>query len=305
MTYLITGYTGYIGNQLATALFKNGEDVCALVRPRSNLSKFHLNQSIRVYEYNGDYSSIENIFAKEKIEAVFHLAAQGGYDDDGLKIKEMIDANITLGTQLLQAMSTHDCAHFINTGTYWQHAQDPQKNTSICLYAATKQAFEEIIDYYVITKKINAITFKLFDVYGPYDHRRKIFQLLYEAAQSQQPLAMSAGNQRLNLIYIDDVINVYKMGIQYLKNMLTPGHKRFFVPGAEQKSLKEIVQQYEKILKKTIPVIWGKLPYREQEIMIPPIGETFPGWKCQINLEEGLTKMLTDQNKISMCHTHE
>ena len=94
-------------------------------------------------------------------------------------------------------MTVNGVSKIINTGTFWQHYENREYSPT-CLYAATKQAFESILHYYVEAKFLMIITLILFDSYGPSDPRPKLFSLLQEARQSEKVIAMSPGEQKID-----------------------------------------------------------------------------------------------------------
>ena len=100
--------------------------------------------------------------------------------------------------------------YFINTGTYWQHYVRSESSTysPSCFYAATKQSFQDIIKYYTDSNLIKSITLKLFDTYGPVDLRKDI-TILSEAQQNNNKIAMTSGEQLIDLVYITDVVRAY------------------------------------------------------------------------------------------------
>ncbi|MFY9226876.1 MAG: NAD(P)-dependent oxidoreductase [Blastocatellia bacterium] len=289
-TYLITGANGYIGANLVKRLLEENNQVLCLVRTSAKLDLLDISHpELKIYYYDGTAESICKIFVAHKIDAVFHLAAISQYKTTSEQVSILVAANITLGTQLLELMAEHQVKTFINTGSYWQHLNDAKNYEPVCLYAATKQAFEAIIDYYVQIKKINAITLKLFDVYGPNDPRNKILQLLNNAVTTQKAVNFSPGQQLLDLIYIDDVVNAY---FQALKINNSEQHLRYFVGSFVYYTLQEVVELYQNILGKKIPVVWGGLAYRQREVMKPCNGEKLPNWQAKTNLKDGLSKVI-------------
>ncbi|MBL8196768.1 MAG: NAD(P)-dependent oxidoreductase [Blastocatellia bacterium] len=289
-TYLVTGANGYIGANLVKRLIEENNQVLCLVRISAKLDLLDISHpKIKIYYYDGTVESLCKIFVAHPIDAVFHLAAISQYKVTSDQVSNLIAANISFGTQLLELMAEHQVKTFINTGSYWQHLHNSANYEPVCLYAATKQAFEAIIDYYVQIKKVNAITLKLFDVYGPKDPRNKILQLLYNAAISQKAVNFSPGQQLLDLIYIDDVIDAY---FQALKIDNSEKHLRYFVGSFVYYTLQEVAELYQNILGKKIPVVWGGLPYRQREVMKPCNGEKLPNWQVKTNLKDGLNKVI-------------
>ena len=72
---LVTGGAGFIGSNIVDRLIKDGHDVIIL----DNLStgrKENINPKAKFYNLDITDSKIEEIFAENKIDVVFHLAAQ-------------------------------------------------------------------------------------------------------------------------------------------------------------------------------------------------------------------------------------
>ncbi|MEO8400895.1 MAG: NAD-dependent epimerase/dehydratase family protein [Gammaproteobacteria bacterium] len=291
---LITGATGYIGRNLARYFHLAGFEVHAVMRASSD-SAFFSNQNIpiRTHLYDGTFRSLSSLLDTKNIQTVIHLASITSYDTTDENIDTMLNANLQLGTYLLEIMRKLGCRRFINTGTYWQHFSTENYNP-VCLYAATKQAFESIFEYYVQAHNFRVITLKLFDVYGPNDPRKKIFQLLDDAARYSKPLNMTEGQQLLDLVYIDDVINAYSLAKQMLDNSQndTEGfHNRYHVSTEQLRPLKEWVELYLKISQQRVEINWGALPYRKRQVMTPYIGKILPQWKPEVCPEEGLNRL--------------
>ena len=69
------------------------------------------------------------------------------------------------------------CYRMVNTGTSWQHYENSDHRPSN-LYAATKQAFEEILNFYATAYPLRVCSLHLSDTYGPNDIRPKLFGFL-------------------------------------------------------------------------------------------------------------------------------
>jgi nucleoside-diphosphate-sugar epimerase len=207
------------------------------------------------------------------------------------QIESLILSNVLLGTQLLEAMTIRGVESFINTGTFWQHYNTENYHPS-CLYAATKQAFEDILQYYADAKAINAITLNLFDTYGPHDSRNKLFSQLRRAASTGIPLEMSPGGQKLDLVFIDDVVDAFVQAELNLSATTLPSCQAFGVSSGHHVVLRDLVAQYSRVIGKDIPIKWGARPYREREIMTPWLPtQHLPGWSARTDLDEGMKLM--------------
>jgi nucleoside-diphosphate-sugar epimerase len=292
---IITGGTGYIGSNLARHLLNRGWKISIISRINSDLEYIKdIKEKISIYYYNNDVNDLCYYFSKFKPDVIFHLAAYIKNEHKINDIFNLIDSNIKLGTCILEAMKYAKINFLVNTGTYWQHYNNQTYNP-VNLYAATKEAFEKIIELYVELYNIKTVTLKLFDVYGPGDKREKLLSTLKKyTIKNIKPLEVSPGEQKLDLVYIDDVVKAYEEAFNYLnKNKNSHIHKKFAVCTGELYSLKEVVEKYEKIIGCDVRINWGGKPYREREIMLPWSNyEKLPNWHPEFSLEEGLKKMI-------------
>lgn len=279
---LITGATGYTGSKLSLYLSTQEFQVLSLARQTADTDKISALKKISsIYFYDGTYQSIEEVFRNNKIDTVIHLAALAKYDYESAKIDETINGNFRLGVHVLEAMTNSDCKNLINFSTYWQQNEN---NHAICLYAALKQAFEEMVNFYCFDKNINAISLRLTDIYGPGDTRPKIFTQL-KNYQNGQKLKMSNGEQEINLVYIDDVL-VAVMNCLGRINNLKSNHLVYYVYGNETMTLRKIVDIYNQKTGKNIEIDWGAFPYRKNQIMKLNLGEILPNFKANYNLKD-------------------
>ena len=291
MKILLTGATGFIGSQLAHRLLAEGYELAILVRPDSRLDVLQTVLSqIQVHVYDGSYASLLRAMEAAKPSLVCHLASLFLAQHRPEDVARLIESNLNFPTQLLEAMNHVGVKHFINTGTSWQHFQNESYNP-VNLYAATKQAFEAILEYYVQACGIKAITLKLFDTYGPNDPRPKLFHLLNKAATATEPMDMSAGEQFLDLVHIEDVTEAYVIAAQRMLDGKVSQHERYAISAGKLLPLKELVHLYSEVTKQDITVNWGARPYRDREVMVPwNKGRSLPNWEPKITLFDGIQK---------------
>lgn len=289
---LVTGATGFVGSHLARRLVRDGWEVHTLSRPGSRLpDTTEFNQVIN-HAHDGSTESMVSCVAKMKPDVVFHLASLFLSQHDSKDVAPLIQSNVLLGNQLLEAMRVNEVTRIINTGTSWQHYNNEDYNP-VCLYAATKQAFEAILSYYVQACGFKAITLTLFDTYGSDDYRPKLFHLLNRVATTREPLDMSAGEQLIDLVHIDDVTEAYVIAAQRLLEDKVKLHESYAISSAQPLPLKELVALYAKVTERTVAVNWGARAYRYREVMIPwSRGKLLQGWKQKIVLLEGIKTLI-------------
>ncbi|QNA88228.1 NAD-dependent epimerase/dehydratase family protein [Massilia sp. Dwa41.01b] len=176
-------------------------------------------------------------------DTVFHLAAAFVAEHVPGDIDRLVHANLLFATQLLEAMRVNGVRLLVNTGTAWQHYGNRDYDP-VNLYAATKQAFEAILAYYVNAHGFIAATLALFDTYGPGDERPKLMRALWRAAREGRPLAMSSGRQLLDLVYVDDVVDAYLAAESALREG-GAGHRHYGVSSGAPLPLRDVVAAFE------------------------------------------------------------
>lgn len=293
MKIFVTGITGYIGACLAERLLQLDYKVAGLVRNLSSEKAVRLNHS-NFYKYHNNLSSIKDALEDFRPDIVIHLASLFLSSHEPDDLDPLVESNLILSARLYEAMRCIGVNKIINTGTSWEHYENQNYNP-VNLYAATKGAAESLLDYYVQAKNFKAINLKLFDSYGPKDNRRKLFFYLRKAVKNRVTLKMSSGDQLINLVYIEDIISAYLTAIACIDGF--KGKHTFGVGAEKLVTLRNLVACYAEVVKLDVPVDFGALPYRDREVMNPWSNySTIPNWSPQIQLEDGLSRMESDQS---------
>lgn len=289
---IITGATGYIGSHVLKYLLDEGWDVHVVADPKFGYDNIkEVISQIDVFNYSGDINSLCSYFKEVQADVVFHLAAAVITNYKPEQVPVLIQSNVQFGTEILEAMKTSNTRLFVGTGSYWQNYNSEGYNP-VDLYAATKEAFEQIIQYYVDAYGYKAATLKLFDVYGEDDKRPKIWNILKEIAGTEKSLDVSPGEQILDLVHVTDVSTAYQCAFEYLETVEHPCREVFGVFTGERMTLKEAILAFERYSAKTIRVNFGGKNYKDREVMNPISNlKKVPGWSPKIRPMNGLEKM--------------
>lgn len=300
---IVTGATGYLGSHLVNELLQAGCNVAVIVRPNADIAKLgNCLKSVRVIEAGGDIRTLQSQILAWQPDIVYHLASLYIAEHKPEDVESLIRSNLLFPTQVLEAIRQAGVKRIVNTGTSWQHFHE-QEYEAVNLYAATKQAFEMLLDYYVAAYEFEAITLKLHDTYGPGDWRPKLFRTLFSAADSGAVLDMSPGEQQINLVYVDDVIAAFRLAGQKLLRETKSGHLRYDVCSQSPIRLRDLVALVETVYGKSISARWGARPYRTREVMQPRRnGTTLPGWAPSIDLMTGIRQAAAGASKPLPMH---
>lgn len=281
---LITGITGFIGGQLASHLLAEGWHVEAIVRPTSNVAGLSFADAVTFHRMEDD-QDLTPVLTASAPDIVFHLASLYLAEHRPDQVEELIRSNILLPARLAQAMANTGARRLINTGTAWQHFRG-ESYMPVNLYAATKQAAEDLLAYYADACDISVITLRLFDTYGEGDKRRKLVQILIDAAHSGTKLAMSPGEQVVDLTHVEDVVEAFVVAANRLYDTNRPVSEAYLVSG-ERISVRRMASIVEEAIGRPLAPDFGGRPYRAREVMtLADVGTSLPGWKRRHSLIE-------------------
>ncbi len=178
-------------------------------------------------------------------------------------------------------------ACFLNTGSIWQHYEGAPYDP-VNLYAATKQAFVDVLRYYEAVAGMRSMTLELTDSYGPDDPRPKLVQLLLEAERTGATLPMTAGEQVIDLVHVDDIARAFEVAARLLVSTATR-MPAYSIDSDRPLQVRELVTIFERVRRTKLSIEWGKLDYRPRETFTPMrLNPRLPGWAPQIALEVGL-----------------
>ena len=135
-----------------------------------------------------------------------------------------------------------------------------------------------------------------YNTYGPYDKRNNFFALLKNCLLKQKKIELTPGEQLIDLLYIEDLVEAYLKAIQYLLKKKGNEHEKIFIGSGKAVKLKEVVNLYKKISGKNIPVVFGAIPYRRREVMFAQADIQDAAkklkWKPKFSLQKGVERTL-------------
>lgn len=293
MRILVTGATGFIGTNLTRELRKNN-DLFILGQFEGDPEKLGLPGIVMT----DDIQRLADYIKSNEIEGIIHLASLYLTVHTPEQVKDLVLSNVYFGTAVLEAASLAGTVKwFLNTGSIWQNYN--VKGTAynpVNLYAATKQAFIDMAKYYSDVFGIRFCTLKLCDTYGRNDTRKKLFKLFKDYSESGEVLKMSPGEQKIDLIYITDIIAGFTHLAELLASDVELGEEYVLTSG-RQIPLKELAQIFCEVSGRKLNIEWGGRPYRDREVMVPWKGTPVPGWEAQIKVEQGIKLFLGESCK--------
>jgi nucleoside-diphosphate-sugar epimerase len=286
MATLVTGGTGYLGGAFARALSAAGEPVVAV--GRSGDGALGAEHALPVpYVHALSAGELLEVMREYGVTSAAHFATHYSPAHDVDDVDDIIDANVRFGSAVAEA-AVGAGASMITFGTYWQYAGGVPNATN-SLYAATKRALDDVLDYYIEARGLRAQTLVLYDVYGEDDPRGKVLTLLVSAALSGEEIKLSSGKQLINLTHVDDVV----AAARHANATLNGESPRVASVRAEEfQSIRELCSTVEAVLAKPVHARWGDLADRPGSMLEPwLIDPVLPGWAPSVSLTAGIERL--------------
>lgn len=289
-TILITGGTGYLGSNIARALC---DDYQVIILKRSFSPIKRIEKIISKIElFNIDEINLKNVFLNKKIDAVLHCATHyGRKSKDPL---EIVEANLVLPLTLLNLAKANAVSCFINTDTIL--------DKGINAYSLSKSQFSDWLR--ILAVDIVCVNMELEHFFGPLDDSSKfVTHLIHSILKGENEIRLTKGEQKRYFVYIDDVVNAFKLIIEE-SSTLSKGYHSFQIGSPQGISIRAFVETIKRLAGNESTFLnFGAIPYRDKEVMDPDLDISLLmklGWSIDIPLEEGL-QMTIAAEKEQLC----
>ena len=298
MRVLLTGATGFLGSHLLKALVSKGYEVVVLKRSTSDMWRLKgFENTFKSYDI--DLVPLQMAFEEQPIDIVIHTAC--AYGKKGESMQEILETNLMFGVKLLNTSISFNSKSFFNTGTFFNIGALSYKYLNY--YALSKKQFEEWLQ--VASDKIQVINLKLEHMFGEQDGNDKFTTWILNELQQEKPsIPLTAGTQKRDFIYIDDVVNAYLICLEQASQL--KAFNDIEVGTGELTPVKTFVTLVKSTLEKLkgspieTQLNFGVLPYREGEIMEPQVDNSVLcslGWQPKRTLEENIERFVKKEIK--------
>ncbi len=225
MKILVAGGAGFIGSHLIDKLLNEGHDiVCADKLIFGNADIQHLLKDCALIEsgrfkFNqmelADQKNVDRLFQENKIDAVYHLAANSDIQKGGKE--PSIDFNDTLLTTraVLDGMRKANVKNlfFASTSAVYGELPDIELTEEtggikpVSYYGGAKLASEALISSYASMCDMNVVIFRFPNVIGPRLTHGAVFDFIRKLKQNPLELEiLGDGTQCKPYIYVYDLV---------------------------------------------------------------------------------------------------
>lgn len=274
MSVLVLGGAGYIGSHAVDQLISRGYDVVVV----DNLGTGHrdaVNKDARFYEGDiRDKSFLDNVFATESIEGVFHFCAYSLVGESVDKPLAYFNNNVNGLQVLLEVMYDHQVKHIIFSSTAAVYGEpdtvpitEMDSKTPTSPYGESKLMMEKMMYWSHKAYGVNYAALRYFNVAGAKedgtigeDHRPEthLIPIVLEVALGQREVLTIFGDDYdtedgsciRDYLHVVDLIDAHILAYQHLQN---GGESGAFNLGSSQGySVFEILEAARKVTNQPI-----------------------------------------------------
>jgi dTDP-6-deoxy-L-talose 4-dehydrogenase (NAD+) len=231
---------------------------------------------------------------------VYHILGSGGGSD-------VLRVNYEGTVRLFEAFASAGGRRFIGAGTCFEygHQQAGQIHedtpcTPIYDYAIAKaRATETVLDR-AARQGVEAALLRVFSPYGTMEDPQRLIPQLFRAARAESPLDMTPGEQVRDYTLVDDVAAAF---VAAATAPLACPQRVFNVCSGIGHTVRQVADAVGGALGRPVPVRWGRLPYRPNEMMrlvgCPRRIQAELGWRALWSLEDGLRRSATAASRVA------
>jgi len=267
--------------------------VAILLRSTSNPWRIaDILQKTRIIRGNlGMLDEIQGEIKEFSPDIIYHLAWEGvgnQFRNDLTQIN-----NIPSTLNLIKKSKEFGCRKFVALGSQAEYGpkngpiSEAFPTTPTTLYGETKLACGKISSRVADARGLDFAWLRLFSSYGPKDDPHWMIPYVISQIHQGNSPDLTAGEQLWDYIYVTDVAEaLWKVSI-------SPGAKGFFNLGSGQAfPLRTIIEKIRDKINPDIPLNFGKIPYRPDQVMHLEADitrlSTLAQWNPRINLDTGL-----------------
>ncbi len=297
---LITGASGFVGNNLARFLLSRGHEAHLLLR--EGHAQWRLKDilgDVRVHIADlCDPDGLAEAVKSARPEWIFHLAAHGAYSSQ-IDAARIVQTNIMGAVNLVQACLRTGFEVFVNTGSsseygFKDHAPTEKEWVDPNSYYAVAKASATLFCRYTARSLgVRIPTLRLYSVYGPYEEPTRLMPtLIVNGLEGRLPPLVNPKIAR-DFIYVNDVTSAYLLAATVESD--DPGAV-YNIGSGIQTSIAEVVETARRSLSITTEPEWGSMKDRiwdtDTWVCDNRLAAEQLGWRPNDSFEKGFRKMV-------------
>ena len=261
---LITGGTGFIGQNVVNQLLTRGYEVHSLVYPPFAAEQEGLIQ----YEMNLlDSKSVEEFFKEHHFENLIHLA---WYVGKGCQTSDVNLDWLSASFNILKSFQKSKGAKILMAGSvseydysygYMDEKKTPLNNEF--LYGKSKAALYSIAKEFCLRNDINFKWARIFNVYGPNERKERLMPSVITSMLKGEDVKVSTCEKFQDYLHVEDmakgIVSLFESNVSDAVNICS----------GKPVQLRAIVEKIAELTDFKGKILWGAVPtYFEEPLVV-------------------------------------
>jgi NAD dependent epimerase/dehydratase len=303
---VVTGAGGFIGSHLVEALLHRGWSTLALVRYVSNGSVGFLDERLgdpRLEIVRGDVRDADFLHAHfREGDVVFHLAALISIPYSYEAPRDCVDVNVLGTLNVLEACRKAKVRRLVHTSTsevfgtaVYVPIDEKHPIQTQSPYAASKHAADKLVQSYVCSFDVPAVTLRPFNTFGPRQSPRAVISTIIQQALVTRRIQLGNLAPRRDFTFVADTVAGFIAAADAGDSAI--GMEINLGTGRDV-SIGEIVTMIRDAIDPQIPIESDSARLRPEASEVMRLlsdntrARALLGWSPRISLEEGLARTI-------------
>ena len=263
MKIVVVGANGYIARNMISKLTIKHE-IFSFVKKyaRGGLKEDHIFET-------RDLTLVRNNIMNIRPDLIINLASSYSVRHNYEDIQTIVDTEINLSAHLAEICCELGI-YLIQTKSLFQKSA---RGSGINLYAASKNARDKLMQYFITFNKLKLINILLGDVYGYEDNRKKLIPsvIAHIKSGSNSNFTLEDPNRKFYPIYLNDVLTIIDIALNKIEtgDIKSGDIQCFQLDGITLQNFVSMVQSF--ISEDRFQVSWltPNTGFRDTELVIP------------------------------------
>lgn len=264
MKFIITGATGFIGQEVVNVLLEQGHYVYCVCRPNSpkvSLLPQSENLSI-VYATMSDYFALNS---KIPCADVMINMAWDGITREGRDFTDVQRDNISYALRAMDAAKAIGCKVFVETGSQAEYGVTDGLIDELTSchpfsdYGKAKLALKEEASKHAEEIGIKYLHLRIFSVYGENDHPWAMISSCTTKMLTDEDVELSACFQNWNFLYVKDCAKQIALLSEWAYDKMETAHEVFNLASDDTRELKSYIEEMYRLTESKSKLLFGKI----------------------------------------------
>lgn len=261
MKIIVTGASGFVGKNLIDELLNNGHKVIALTSSGRENVRFQ-NRGIKTILCSmSEYQEMDIPEEMERADIFFHFAWEGTAGPKRADL-ELQSKNVFAARDAVDLARRCGCSRFVFAGSIMEYeaieyiGADLSEPPLSYIYGCNKLAGNQIAKIEAQRLGLEYVALIISNIFGDGEESPRFLNSIVRKMMHNEDIALTDGIQQYDFIYITDAVRAI-----YLAGVYGTSKCSYYIGNAEQKTLREFVEEAKVCVGSCSTLMFGAVPY--------------------------------------------